>query len=452
MKISYKNAISPRKVLLSPGKQSEYDRRNFLKIMASGLLGSVTIGTGSSAVSAWTGINTNSVLNQARTDARELRIKSVKPYIMRLQRGVNGELSGTHFVFARVETEDGLVGWGDGSSWPNVVTIASEIEMIGPRLVGRSAFDTEGIYNFIQGVRSPSHGASVQSCISAIDIALWDIIGQKLNVPVYQLLGGKVNPRIKIYTSYRWGKIEPTREAYAQRTKELIAEGALAGKWDPFIGGLEPNRNLGMELFNRVVQMVQGVREGGPNFEICVEGHGKFNVHGAIRMAKALEPYNVLFFEEPVMPENADALREVQRSTSTPLAVGERLKGRLEAREYIEKQAMRIIQPDAVRCGGITEFRKMVYMAESQFMTFSPHNPNSPVGTAAHLHLATSSASFLILEEGIQQPDAYKAIFQQWDGGLAYWQVPEKPGLGVHITDEFLREHSIPIDKAERTT
>jgi galactonate dehydratase len=152
------------------------------------------------------------------------------------------------------------------------------------------------------------------------------------------------------------------------------------------------------------------------------------------------------------MPENADALREVQRSTTTPIAVGERLKNRLEAREYIEKQAMRIIQPDVVRCGGITEFRKIVYMAETQFMTFAPHNPNSPVCTAAHLHLAASSASFVILEEGMQQPDAYKAIFPKWEGALNYWPVPEDPGLGIKITDEFVRDHSIPIDKAERTT
>ena len=224
----------------------------------------------------------------------------------------------------------------------------------------------------------------------------------------------------------------------------------MSGKWDPFFDRQEPHRHLSLKAMNEVVAMVQGIREGGPEFEICVEAHAKLNVEGAIRIAKALEPYTVLFLEEPIMPENAAALREVQRATSVPLAIGERIKNRLEAREYIESESFRIFQPDVVRCGGITEFRKMCAMAEAHFMPVSPHNPNSPVCLAAHLHLSAAMTNFLILEEGMTDPAMCRDLFGSWTDSRAYFPVPEKPGLGIKLSDEFLREHSIPLDKAER--
>jgi galactonate dehydratase len=428
------------------------ERRNFLRKIAAGVLGTsaIEIGPGASQVSAWTGSETNSVLNQARTGSSSLRIKSITPYILRLRRDQQGRLTGVHFLLCRIETDEGIVGWGEGTSWPHVPVIATEIEMVRPMLIRRSAWDIEKIWRAIYDARAPSRGASVFAAISAIDLALWDIVGQKLNVPVYKLLGGRVNDKIKIYTSYRWGNIPRTAEAYAKRTKELIAEGAVAGKWDPFFGRLEPNRSVSLKTLHEVTEMVRGVREGGPEFEICVEGHGKFNVAAAIRIAKALEPYNVLFFEEPVMPENPDALFEVQRATSVPLAAGERIRTRLEARPFIERNALRIIQPDVARCCGITEYRKIVQMAESHFITFAPHNPNGPVCLAAHLHIAASAQSFLILEEGLTDPAICRELFGHWEDSRAYWMVPEAPGLEIKFSDAFLREHSVPIDKAER--
>lgn len=125
------------------------------------------------------------------------------------------------------------------------------------------------------------------------------MVGQKLGVPVYKLLGGKLRDRIRIYTSYRWGRIERTREAYAKRTKELVAEGAMAGKYDPFFDRVDADRQVSLKTLRELEQMVQGIREGGPDFDICIEGHAKFNVGSAITIAKVLEPFKVLFFEEP---------------------------------------------------------------------------------------------------------------------------------------------------------
>jgi galactonate dehydratase len=424
-------------------------RRDFLRAMAAGILGGgVTVGRGMSAVSAWTGAETNSVLNQARADPSPLKIKRVTPYIMQLQRDSLTAIPQVHFLLARIDTEDGITGWGDGSSWGNVAPIYTEIERQARYLVGQSAWNIEAIWQGIYGRRGSSHGASVMSCIAAIDCALWDIVGQKLNVPVYKLLGGKLRDRVKIYTSYRWGNIPRTREAYARRTKELVAEGAVAGKYDPFFDRLEPGREVTQKTLRELEAMVQGIREGGPDFDICIEGHGKFNVGSAVAIAKVLEPFRVLFFEEPIPGLNGQAMREVQLATSVAIAAGERIQSRYELREYLDLNAFRILQADTTRCAGITEFRKMASEADTRYMTVAPHNPNSPVCTAAHLHLAASMNNFLILEEGAHNPKMYKELFGTWDDSAASWIVPESPGLGCTISEAVIRDYSIPVEKS----
>ena len=444
-------------------RSNEQGRRNFLTRMAAGILGTtaVQIGRGSSAVSAWTGRSTNSVLNQARpVDRSELKIAAVDPYIMRFGRDDQGRPRGQFYLMCRVETTDGYVGWGEGTNFPKVATIATEIEMVKPLVVGQSAWNIEKIWYTIYRGRNAMHGSAVPSAISAIDIALWDIVGQKLNVPVYKLLGGKVNDLLKIYTSYMWGDIPRTADAYAKRTKELVAGGALAGKWDPFFN--DPNeinlvgtdynlpRQATLKTIHEVAEMVRGIREGGPEFEICVEAHAKFNVGSAVRIAKAIEPYAPMFFEEPVPPEDVDAMLEVQRATSVPIAAGERLKSRLEARDYIEREAIRLYQPDAARIGGITEFRKACAMAENHFIPVAPHNPNGPVCLAAHLQACCTLANFVIFEQGDTNPVLCKEIFGQWEDSWAHFPVPEGPGLGLKFTDDLVRRYSVDLKTAER--
>jgi galactonate dehydratase len=429
--------------------------------VAAGILGSgVRIGAGMSAVSAWTGAQTNSILNQMRAADRSLlKVVKVEPFVLRIHRNHEGNLTGTSYLMCRVQTEEGIVGWGEGTNSPKVATIATEIEMIKPLVIGQSAWNIEKIWQTIYRGRNAMHGSAVQSAISCIDIALWDIVGQKLNVPVYKLLGGKINDQIKIYTSYRWGSIPRTADAYRQRTKELVAEGALAGKWDPFFDepytpGVRPDERLdfsrqaALKTIHEVAEMVRGVREGGPEFEICVEAHAKFNVASAVRIAKAIEPYNPMFYEEPVPPENVDAMIQVQRATSIPIAAGERLKSRLEAREYIERDAFRIFQPDVSRAGGITEFRKLAAMAENHFIPVAPHNPNGPVCLAAHLHLSAALSNFVILEEGSTDPVLNRELFGSWRDSRAYFLPPESPGLGIHLSDAFVREHSVDAERS----
>jgi galactonate dehydratase len=436
-------------------------RREFLTAMAAGILGSqVKFGRGTSAVSAWTGLDTNSILNQARPrDVKSaLNIVQVEPLILRLKNPAGDPLSrnpsaewNRHYMLCRVETEEGLVGWGEGTDFPKVATVATEIDLLKSYVIGRSAFDIELIWSTISRARNSQWGSTVQSALACIDIALWDIVGQRLGVPVYKLLGGKVHDKLAIYTSYRWGNIPRTAAAYEKRTRELVAEGARAGKWDPFFDPVDFNKQATLKTINEVVEMVRGIRQGGPEFEICVEAHAKFNTASAVRIAKAIEPFNPIFFEEPVPPENAGAMAEVQRATSIPIAAGERIKSRLQLREYLEKQAFRLFQPDAAHVGGITEYRKMAAMADSYFIPVAPHNPNGPVCLAAQLHLSAATPNFVIFEEGRTDPLVCKEWFGEWEDSRAYFRVPESPGLGIKISEAAIRAQSVDIATAERS-
>lgn len=429
------------------------ERRNFLQTMAVGVLGSsVGIGRGISAVSSWTGSKTNSILAQARGSGKDdLKIRKVEPVVLRLNaRNEDLTLYPQDYLMCRIETEEGIVGWGEGTTWPKVATVATEIEMNKEAVLGSSAWDIEKIWNTIYRSRNEMHGSQVQAAISAIDIALWDIVGQQLGVPVYKLVGGKVNEQLRIYTSYRWGNIPRTADAYAKRTKELIVEGATAGKFDPFFEPYAYNLNLEAttKTLHEVAELIRGIREGGPTFDICVEAHAKFNLATAGRITRVLEPYDPFFLEEPVPPENVEAMLQIQSATHIPIAAGERLVSRLVAQEYLERQAIRVFQPDAAHVGGITEFRKMASMADSHFIPVAPHNANGPVCLTAHLHLGVSLPNFLILEEGDTNPKVCAELMGSWHDSRAFFLPPEGPGLGLRISDEFVREHRVPVEKS----
>jgi galactonate dehydratase len=375
----------------------------------------------------------------------------VEPVVLRLKaRNEDLTLYPQDYLMCRIETEEGIVGWGEGTNWPKVATVATEIEMDKDAVVGASAWDIEKIWNTIYRSRNEMAGSHVQSAMSAIDIALWDIVGQQLGVPVYKLLGGKVNDKLRIYTSYRWGDIPRTADAYAKRTRELIAEGATAGKFDPFFEPYAYNLNLEAttKTLYEVAELIRGIREGGPTFDICVEAHAKFNLATAGRITRLLEPYDPFFLEEPVPPGDVAAMLQIQSSTHIPIAAGERLISRLVAQEYLERGAIRVFQPDAAHVGGISEFRKMAAMADSHFIPVAPHNANGPVCLAAHLHLGASLSNFLILEEGDTNPAVCTELFGSWHDSRAFFLPPDGPGLGLRISDAFVREHRVSIEES----
>ncbi len=375
----------------------------------------------------------------AQVDAARspLKIARVEPHVIR----IGGR---SNVVCCRVETEDGVHGWGEGTTPPNVAPVVAQIRSLGELVVGERAWDTEKIWRRMYTVEENSLGGTLYAAISAIDIALWDIIGKYLDVPLHDLLGGRVWNRLRLYASYRWGDIPRTAAAYRARTEELVKQGAVAGKYDPFGAYPEPSRQLPTATLNQVREMIRGIREADPAFDICVEAHGKFNQASAGRIVSMLEPFDVFFLEEPVPPENVDAMATLQRSTNIPIATGEGVQGHFLYRELLEKESARIWQPDVARVGGVTAMKKIAALADTGYVTIAPHNPNGPVCAAASIHLAASIPNFLIMEEGNKETEQYPDIFAGgWKQGLGEWTIPPGAGLGVDLTPEFLREYEI---------
>ena len=366
-----------------------------------------------------------------------LKIAKVEPHVIRIGRRRN-------IVCCRVETEDGVHGWGEGTTPPNVAPVVAQIRSLGELIVGERAWDTERIWRRMYTVEENSLGGTLYAAISAIDIALWDIVGKYLDVPLHDLLGGRVWERLRLYASYRWGDIPRTAAAYRQRTEELVKQGAVAGKYDPFGAYPEPSRQLPTATLNQVREMIRGIREADAAFDICVEAHGKFNQASAGRIISMLEPFDVFFLEEPVPPENVDAMATLQRSTNIPIATGEGVQGHFLYRELLEKESARIWQPDVARVGGVTAMKKIAALADTGYITIAPHNPNGPICAAASLHLAASIPNFLIMEEGNKETAQYEDIFQGgWEQELGEWTIPPGAGLGVDLTPEFLREYEV---------
>ena len=397
---------------------SAHSRRGFIRLAAA------------SAVSPF-------ALLRAAAEPAKLKIRAVEPFVLRI--GARRDI-----VCARVTTEQGIHGWGEGTTPPTIDAVVAQIASLGRLINGESAWDIERLWRRMYIAEENTLGGTLYAAISAIDIALWDIVAKSLSVPLYKALGGKVHDRLRIYASYRWGNIPRTAKAYYDRTKELIAEGANAGKYDPFGPYPGPERQLPTATLNEVREMIRGIREAGPDFDICVEAHGKFNIASAGRIIKMLEPFDPFFLEEPVPPENVDAMAALQRSTNIPIATGEGLQGHWNFRELFQKQAARIIQPDAARTGGITAMKKIAAMADAHYVTVAPHNPNGPVCTAATIHLAASIPNFLIMEEGNTRTEQYNDIFKGgWKATLGHWEIPETPGHGADFSPEFLREFQV---------
>ena len=375
---------------------------------------------------------------QVSTDSRSpLRISKVEPHVIRIGQRSN-------VVCCRVETEDGVHGWGEGTTPPNVAPAVAQIRSLGELIIGERAWDAEKIWRRMYIEEENSLGGTLYAAISAIDIALWDIVGKYLRAPLHDLLGGRVWDSLRVYASYRWGDIPRTAAAYRKRTEELIKEGATAGKYDPFGPYPEPSRQLPTATLNEVREMIRGIREADAAFDICVEAHGKFNMASAGRIIAMLEPFDVFFLEEPVPPENVDAMAALQRSTNIPIATGEGVQGHFLYRELLAKESARIWQPDVARVGGVTAMKKIAALADTGYITIAPHNPNGPICTAASIHLAASIPNFLLMEEGNKETEQYSDVFAGgWQQGLGSWTIPPGAGLGVDLTPEFLREYEV---------
>lgn len=334
------------------------------------------------------------------------------------------------WLFLKMHTDTGLVGYGEPVVEGRAHTVREAVRELEEYLIGKDPRRIEHHWQAIYRHAFYRGGPVLTSALSGIEQAMWDILGKSLGAPVYQLLGGACRDRIRMYA--HCGGATP--EAAAEAAKAKVAEGYTALKTGV---GKVPARMVESPVFveacaARFAAMRQAV---GSEVDIAIDFHGQISPALAIRLARALEPYHPMFIEEPCLPENVDTMVTVARSTSIPIATGERLFTKWAFREVLEKQAAAIVQPDLCHAGGILEGKKIAAMAECNYAGIAPHNPLGPISLAACLQLDACTPNFLIQEQ-VSLGDGYlKQPFQLVDG---YIPLPTAPGLGIELDDEAI--------------
>jgi len=357
---------------------------------------------------------------------------------------------GRYFVFVKLTTDDGIVGYGEAYAatfGPRVV--AAQIEDAAARfLIGRDPFHVERFWRSAYGsgfIGRPD--VTMQGTMSALEMACWDIVGKAVDKPVYELLGGRIHDRLRSYT-YLYpregdpGDVYSDPDLAAQRASEAVGAGFTAIKFDPagpytVMGGHQPS----LERIELSVRFLARIREAvGNRADLLFGTHGQFTAAGAIRLARRLEEFDPLWFEEPVPPDDVAGMARVARHTSIPIATGERLTTKVEFTRVLEAGAASIIQLNLARAGGLLEGKKIASVAEAFGAQIAPHLYNGPIGGAANIQLAACSPNFLLLE-GIEDWSGFHAdlLVQPvtWADGFVI--PPDAPGLGVELDEEVAR-------------
>jgi len=335
------------------------------------------------------------------------------------------------WLFLKVHTDEGIVGLGEPALEGRSQTVAAAVQEIGRYLIGQDPRRVEHHWQAIYRGQFYRGGPILTSALSGIEQALWDILGKWLGQPVHQLLGGAVRDKIRMYG---W----LNGESYG----EYLANARVSTKagFTAFKVGLEDAFDL-VETPARVetaVNRFAELREAvGYGVDLGIDFHARMSPAMAIRLARALEPYQPMFIEEPVPPENVDALATVARGTSIPIATGERLFTKWAFREVLEKQAATILQPDVSHAGGILECKKIAAMAESYYAALAPHCPLGPIALAACLQVDACTPNFLAQEHMTLGEGYLKEPFKIDSG---YITVPTKPGLGIELDEEALAD------------
>ena len=346
----------------------------------------------------------------------------------------------TNWVFVKVLTNiDGLYGIGEATLEYKEHTVAQACKELERTLVGKDPHRIEEIWHSVYRDAYWRGGAVLMSALSAVEMALWDIKGKDLGVPVYQLLGGKVRESVPCYAN-GWFAPAKTPSEFAEKAKEAVSQGFKALKWDPFGSSyLQIERKQLNEAIECVGAVYDAVKD---NADIIIEGHGRFDIPTAVRVGNALGEFDILWFEEPIPPQNLEGLAEVKRRVNVPISAGERLYNRWEFRSLFELKAADFIQPDVSHAGGIMELKKIAAMAEAYHIPICPHNPSGPIANAATLQLAACVPNFYLLETMSSDVLWRKDISTEdvkFENGEMF--ISDKPGLGIDINVDEIKKH-----------
>ena len=371
-----------------------------------------------------------------------MKVTGVKTFLVTPSAERAGVVGGKNWLFVRVDTDEGIHGWGEAyTQLDRDRAIEEHVRELERYLVGRDPFAIKHFTWVVYDDFSSRRGSMDLYCaLSGIEQALWDIVGKKLGVPVYKLLGGPCRGRVRVYAN-GWYASSSKPEEYADKAAETVARGFTAMKFDPFP---RPWRSfVGRDVEQSAIDVVRAVREAvGPEIDLLIEGHRRLSPMNAIRFSGALEEFEPFWYEEPVPAENIPALAEVRERTRIPVVTGETLYTKAAFREVFERRAADIINPDVCNCGGILELKEIAAMAEPYYVAVSPHNYNSTtVALAATVQAAACMPNFLITEYFVNFEETGNEISVdplKVEGG--YVDLPEGPGLGVELDERALLE------------
>ena len=365
-----------------------------------------------------------------------------------------------NWIFVKVLTDQpGLYGWGEATLEWHTRAVVGMIEDISSLLIGEDPRRIEHLWQVMYRQHF-WHGNGIVrgTAISGIDIALWDILGKVHGVPVHQLWGGPVRDYIRLYCHLGGGKMEDFYETDVSDPKRFgeLAAQAVADGFTAFKSmAVPPTMSLeGNAPVRYAERCVAAMREAvGPDIDIMVDCHARPSPRMGMAFAKALEPYNLYFFEEPCWPETMDDIALIQRAVKTPIATGERLVSQHAFRELLEKRACSVLQPDITHCGGLTEARRIAAMAEAYRVSLAPHNPQGPVSTAASLEFGFATPGYIICESvhsdvPWRQDVVTEGFTVETKGRLV--RPNTRPGLGIEINEAEVKKHPFQQETLQR--
>ncbi|MGH7920234.1 MAG: mandelate racemase/muconate lactonizing enzyme family protein [Candidatus Dormibacteraceae bacterium] len=362
-------------------------------------------------------------------------------------------------TLVRIDTDEGLSGYGEANPDAGAAAIVGLIGELKRELIGEDPRNVEHCWEKVRRrhVFSGPQAGIFLIALSGIELALWDLAAKAAGQPLYRLLGGRFRDRVRLYADCGRGDDESgSPEGCAARARRVVAEGFTAIKFD-IDNVRHPDRfdranyTANAKEIRSMVERVQAVREAiGPDLDLCIDLHARYDVPTACRIAWELEPFKLLWLEEPVPAENVDALRQVRARSRTPICVGENLYLRWGFRELLQQQAADVIMPDVPKCGGLAESKKIANLAEVYYLPFAPHLVSTPLGTMATAQVCASVPNFLVLEwHALEEREVWDSYVRAPDGSGSivkdgHIQLPEAPGTGVELDMDGVRAHAVP--------
>jgi galactonate dehydratase len=390
---------------------------------------------------------------QALEDAVDRTGLSSRPSDLQITNVTSAYLRGGSRLFVKIETNQGITGYGEGVD--AVGGAAQLVQNMGGRLRRRNPLDVHRLFEDIRrgGVFGGAQSGVYVAVLSAIETALWDLAGKALDLPVYQLLGGKFRDNIRVYMDTAlYQSRNPSPAQFAEAASEAVEMGMTGVKFDLDQAG-DPNRydsynwTASPGELQRMVDQVAAAREAvGPNIDICCDMHGRYDLPTGKKVAELMEPFNLMWLEEPVPAENIDALKQINDSSTTPICAGENIYLGYGFRRALEIGAVDMIMPDLQKVGGLGEGQRIANHANLYYVPFAPHMVASYLGAMAAAHVCASVPNFMILEWQIYyHREAMWDEIVNYDGPKivdGFIPLSEKPGIGVDINEEGLRQYA----------